>query len=174
MAKAAAKALVRNNTRRLKILRLTIFTINIIYVLISYILRINTSAKTLPPFPVSIVKPSFFIITQGILYFSLQSLARPIYSNDGAKIVDYDQDLSQSGMLEYIHDILYLTFAIQLLSLISTWFFLLYLVIPMFGLFMLLQWRKGQGNQAAFQEAIQKENAGLSRKERRQMKREQR
>ena len=67
----------------------------------------------------------------GWLQFQLESIGRPIFDDKGG-VIKTGSDLGQSGLTEYMFDILYLTWGIQILVAFTTpyaWF--LYLVVTL-------------------------------------------
>ncbi|KAF5833791.1 hypothetical protein DUNSADRAFT_9776 [Dunaliella salina] len=66
-------------------------------------------------------------------FSSIAAFAAPTWGKDG-ELVDGGADLSMGGMCGYYHDILY----ISVTSLLSSWFWMFYLLIPAYGLYKLL------------------------------------
>lgn len=63
--------------------------------------------------------------------------ARPQYAADGS-IVHGGDDVSKSGILEYAHDVIYVTIVTQLGLLFSRWALTLLLVIPAYVVYFVL------------------------------------
>jgi SRP-independent targeting protein 2/TMEM208 len=65
----------------------------------------------------------------GWLQFQLESIGRPTFDDKGG-VIKTGSDLGQSGLTEYMFDILYLTWGIQILVAFTTQYaWLLYLVV---------------------------------------------
>ncbi|XP_015787374.1 transmembrane protein 208 [Tetranychus urticae] len=83
----------------------------------------------------------FFTFSSIIIYISaigfMKFMAQPSYSETGS-LIDGGLDLNlESGMAEYAKDIIILTAIVQLLSLISNYFYLLWLSAPGYGFYLL-------------------------------------
>lgn len=75
-----------------------------------------------------------------VCYFMLARAASPKYAplEKGGQLVSGGSDLSQSGVLEYTWDMLYVTMFVQLGSgFVSDWFWLVYLIPPCIALYFL-------------------------------------
>lgn len=59
-------------------------------------------------------------------------MASPAYADDG-DLLDGGFDMSTGGICGYLHDVIYITSFVQLMSIISGKFWYTYLVIPAFG-----------------------------------------
>eukprot|EP00741_Cyanophora_paradoxa_P016142 tig00000042_g15582.t1 len=68
------------------------------------------------------------------IYSDLSSFARVDLDEKG-QIDDAGQDLDSKGIVEYYFDVLYITLFVQAGTMISDWFWLVYLVIPAFALY---------------------------------------
>lgn len=71
-----------------------------------------------------------------LCYRSISSMAKPTYGPNG-ELLDGGADLSMGGTLEYLHDVLYITVFVHTASIITDWFWLAYLVIPVYAGYML-------------------------------------
>ena len=73
-----------------------------------------------------------YFLTAGLagwLQFQLESVGRPSFDDRGV-LITAGSDLGQSGLTEYMFDILYLTWGIQLLvAFITTYAWWLYLLV---------------------------------------------
>ncbi|XP_066290634.1 transmembrane protein 208-like isoform X1 [Branchiostoma lanceolatum] len=68
---------------------------------------------------------------------SMRSMARPTYSESGA-LMDGGIDLNmESGMAEHLKDIVLLTAIVQVISIFSNYFWLLWLLVPGYAFYML-------------------------------------
>ncbi|KAJ4972451.1 hypothetical protein NE237_005625 [Protea cynaroides] len=67
-----------------------------------------------------------------IPYQQLEKMAQPSYGDDG-ELLDGGFDMSTSGVCSYIHDVIYITSFVQLMSIISGKFWYTYLLIPAFA-----------------------------------------
>jgi hypothetical protein len=63
----------------------------------------------------------FLISIYGIMYVFLSN-----FSRDG-------QDLNAKGMIEYMKDLIYIGWIIQVLTCLSDWFWLIYLGVPIYA-----------------------------------------
>ena len=69
----------------------------------------------------------------GWLQFQLESVGRPTFDDKGG-VIETGSDLGQSGLTEYIFDVLYLTWGIQILVAFTTsyaWFLYLLVTLPL-------------------------------------------
>ncbi|KAF6157882.1 hypothetical protein GIB67_015198 [Kingdonia uniflora] len=71
-------------------------------------------------------------IGYAIPYQQLAKMANPSYA-DGGELLDGGFDMSTDGVCGYLHDVIYITSFIQLMSILSGKFWYTYLVIPAFG-----------------------------------------
>lgn len=61
-------------------------------------------------------------------------MAQPIYGDDG-ELLDGGFDMSTGGICGYMHDVIYITSFVQIMSILSGKFWYTYLVIPGFGVY---------------------------------------
>lgn len=73
-----------------------------------------------------------------LLYDQLAGMAKATYDDSG-ELIDGGFDMNGGGLCSYLHDVLYITIFVQLASIISDKFWLVYLVIPIFALYKLWQ-----------------------------------
>lgn len=71
-----------------------------------------------------------------LCYRGIAAMARPAYGPNG-ELVDGGADLSLGGTLEYLHDVLYVTAFVHTMTLVSDWFWMVYLVIPTYASYLL-------------------------------------
>ncbi|XP_058113954.1 uncharacterized protein LOC131256887 isoform X1 [Magnolia sinica] len=81
-------------------------------------------------------------VAYAIPYQQLAKMANPTYADDG-ELLDGGFDMSTGGVCGYLHDVIYITSFVQLMSIISGKFWYTYLVIPGFGLYKLLPFLRG-------------------------------
>ncbi|KAJ3680485.1 hypothetical protein LUZ60_016763 [Juncus effusus] len=65
-------------------------------------------------------------------YKQLASMAKPSFSDDG-ELLDGGYDMSTTGICGYLHDVIYITAFVQIMSIVSDKFWWTYIVIPVFG-----------------------------------------
>lgn len=61
-------------------------------------------------------------------------MANPTYGDDG-ELLDGGFDMSTGGICGYLHDVIYITSFVQIMSILSGKFWYTYLVIPAFGIY---------------------------------------
>eukprot|EP00475_Leptophrys_vorax_P013389 TRINITY_DN19785_c0_g1_i1.p1 TRINITY_DN19785_c0_g1~~TRINITY_DN19785_c0_g1_i1.p1 ORF type:complete len:174 (+),score=20.94 TRINITY_DN19785_c0_g1_i1:94-615(+) len=130
MANQGAKKRKDENEKHMQRLQQLIVTVNAIYILVR--LSIFFSTFTWRHW-VGLVISTFAYKT---CFDQLASLAEPSFDDAGG-LLDGGADLSMGGMCAYLHDIIYITAFVQVASILSDWFWLVYLVIPGFGLWKL-------------------------------------
>ncbi|KAJ0967142.1 hypothetical protein J5N97_024059 [Dioscorea zingiberensis] len=81
-------------------------------------------------------------LAYGISYQQLANMAKPSYSDDG-ELLDGGFDMSTEGICGYLHDVIYITSFVQVTSIISGKFWLVFLVIPAFAAYKVLGFAKG-------------------------------
>ncbi|XP_074572563.1 uncharacterized protein LOC141829043 [Curcuma longa] len=81
-------------------------------------------------------------IAYGLPYKQLDSMARATYSHDG-ELLDGGYDMTTGGICGYLHDVIYITSFVQIMSILSGKFWWTYLVIPAFGAYKLSDLLKG-------------------------------
>lgn len=88
------------------------------------------------------VRPLFFMsVPAAAIEYVLEKTGRPTFS--GGQLVRSGSDLSQSGLTEYMHDVIYFTWICAILSVVignKAWY--LYLVIPVFATYKAFQLMK--------------------------------
>ncbi|XP_040861730.1 uncharacterized protein [Glycine max] len=77
-----------------------------------------------------------------IPYQQLAKMATPAYAEDG-ELLDGGFDMSTGGVCGYLHDVIYITCFVQVMSIVSGKFWYTYLVIPAFGAYKSFGFIKG-------------------------------
>ncbi|EEF28950.1 transmembrane protein 208 homolog [Ricinus communis] len=126
MANQGAKKRKEENARHMAKLRHLIIACNVIYFLVRILIFHSTFTW----------KHWMGLVLTSVAYFipyqQLDAMARPAYADDG-ELIDGGFDMSTGGICGYLHDIIYITSFVQLMSIISEKFWYTYLVIPAFG-----------------------------------------
>ena len=124
-ANAAQKKLAASNAQTLRNHRYAFLAVNLTFILIRLVLRRSTSTWTL------YIMYALSAGLAGWLQFQLEFVGRPTFGNKG-EVIKTGSDLGQSGLTEYMFDVLYLTWGIQILVAFTTtyaWF--LYLLVTL-------------------------------------------
>ncbi|KAJ9162912.1 hypothetical protein P3X46_022649 [Hevea brasiliensis] len=136
MANQGAKKRKEENTRHMTKLRHLIIACNVIYVLARMLIFHSTFTW----------KHWMGLVLTSIAYFipyqQLAAMAKPTYADDG-DLLDGGFDMSTGGICGYLHDVIYITSFVQLMSIISEKFWFTYLVIPAFGAYKSLGFVRG-------------------------------
>ncbi|OVA06885.1 Protein of unknown function DUF788 [Macleaya cordata] len=77
-----------------------------------------------------------------VSYIQLAQMAKPAYGDDG-ELLDGGYDMSTGGVCSYLHDVIYITSFVQVMSILSGKFWYTYLVIPAFAAYKLSGIAKG-------------------------------
>eukprot|EP00993_Chasmostoma_nieuportense_P004636 NODE_5294_length_673_cov_145.934066_g5131_i0.p1 GENE.NODE_5294_length_673_cov_145.934066_g5131_i0~~NODE_5294_length_673_cov_145.934066_g5131_i0.p1 ORF type:complete len:180 (-),score=30.55 NODE_5294_length_673_cov_145.934066_g5131_i0:82-621(-) len=127
MAKDTAKKAHKSNQSRLQSYFIISLVINVIY-FVWRIWWLNDSFFFLNGV-------GFLLLIGGELFAlkGLISYAAPQYDSDG-RIDSCNDLLNIEGMTSYLQDVLWISWFVQLTTLLSKWFWLVYLVIPCYGL----------------------------------------
>ncbi|XP_068648389.1 uncharacterized protein [Aristolochia californica] len=75
-------------------------------------------------------------VSYAIPYQQLANMASPAFDETG-ELLDGGHDMSSGGVCGYLHDIIYITSFVQLMSIISGKFWYTYLVIPAYAVYQL-------------------------------------
>jgi len=78
----------------------------------------------------------FFTVIYLVTYNGIVSLAAVAYDTEG-ELTYGGADLAGKGIVEYYFDLVYLTWFVQVTTVWSDWFWLIYLVVPAFAVFKL-------------------------------------
>ncbi|XP_022153357.1 transmembrane protein 208 homolog [Momordica charantia] len=126
MANQGAKKRKEENVRHMANLRRLIIACNVIYIMVR--LLIFHSSFTWKHWIGLIVTSAAYFIP----YNQLAKMANPTYGDDG-ELLDGGFDMSTGGICGYLHDVIYITSFVQIMSIVSGKFWYTYLVIPAFG-----------------------------------------
>ncbi|KAI5557184.1 hypothetical protein D5086_032230 [Populus alba] len=126
MANQGAKKRKEENSRHMANLRRLIIACNVIYVLVRLVI-FHSSFTWKHWIGLILTSVAYFIP-----YRQLAAMASPAYADDG-DLLDGGFDMSTGGICGYLHDVIYITSFVQLMSIISGKFWYTYLVIPAFG-----------------------------------------
>ncbi|KAK9830581.1 hypothetical protein WJX81_001121 [Elliptochloris bilobata] len=128
MAKAGAKKRLEENAKRLTLLRTVVAVASALYLIITFGVyhKYSSSLAWLGLLATS--------AAYAFAYGALSAFARPVHDESGA-LVDGGGDLNLGGVTSYYHDLIYLTAAVQLGSLITRHAWWLITVIPLFALY---------------------------------------
>ncbi|OAY63604.1 transmembrane protein 208 homolog [Ananas comosus] len=126
MANQGAKKRKEENKKHMTMLLRLIVASNVIYVLVRMI--IFHSTFTWKHWIGLLVTSVAYIVP----YLQLANMAKPTFSDDG-ELLDGGYDMTTGGVCGYLHDVIYITCFVQLMSIISGKFWWTYLVIPAFG-----------------------------------------
>jgi hypothetical protein len=122
-ANAAQKRLAASNVKTLLTHRYAALTINLLFILLRLFLRRKSTTYTL--YIMYFLSASLAVWLQ----LQLEFVGRPKFDVRGG-VVDPGSDLAQKGMTEYMFDVLYLTWGIQVLVATTTgWAWFLYLLV---------------------------------------------
>ncbi|XP_058113955.1 uncharacterized protein LOC131256887 isoform X2 [Magnolia sinica] len=136
MANQGAKKRREQNLRHMKNLLRLVIASNVIYVVVRMLFFHSTFTWK---HWVGLIVTS---VAYAIPYQQLAKMANPTYADDG-ELLDGGFDMSTGGVCGYLHDVIYITSFVQLMSIISGKFWYTYLVIPGFGLYKLLPFLRG-------------------------------
>nr|ACU15819.1 unknown [Glycine max] len=136
MANQGAKKRKEENARHMARLRQIIIACNVIYVLLRML--VFHSSFTWKHWIGLIVTSLAYVIP----YQQLAKMATPAYAEDG-ELLDGGFDMSTGGVCGYLHDVIYITCFVQVMSIVSGKFWFTYLVIPAFGAYKSFGFIKG-------------------------------
>lgn len=162
MANSSAKKLLKANTAKLAQLRIIIVVSSCLYVLRFVLTRSFPRVYQI----VSVILAVFYLLP----YLFLRSSASPVFDAHH-NLIDAGSNISASGLFEYVHDVIYLTVAVQLGVIFTPWMLLLYAAIPIFVIYTSCSGASSlMAQQAASQEQT-RYTAPLARKDRRNTER---
>jgi hypothetical protein len=130
MANQGSKKRLEENAKRLKLLQYIIFISVALYSVVN--LYLNKSSATWWTWTGFIL----CLVVYGITYSGIAAFAKPVFDERG-ELIDGGADLNMKGMCSYYHDFLYVTGAVLVLTCISAWFWILFLIPPGFALYKL-------------------------------------
>ncbi|KAF5752113.1 hypothetical protein HS088_TW01G00020 [Tripterygium wilfordii] len=136
MANQGAKKRKEENTRHMAMLLRLIIACNVIYVLVRMLIFHSTITWK---HWVGLVLTS---VAYAMPYQQLSAMAKPTYDDDG-NLLDGGFDMSTGGICGYLHDIIYITSFVQVMSIISGKFWYTVLVIPAFAAYKSFGFIKG-------------------------------
>lgn len=136
MANQGAKKRKEENARHMEKLRRLIIACNVIYFVVRMIIFHSTFTWK---HWVGLVLTS---VAYAIPYQQLSAMAKPTYTDDG-ELIDGGFDMSTGGICGYLHDVIYITSFVQVISILSEKFWYTYLVIPAFGAYQSFGFIKG-------------------------------
>lgn len=128
MANQSAKRIAQENIKLLKYLRYGFLIVHIIYYLLKIILHNGVLMNS---------EMTIYGITSAIsliVFFQLERMGRPKI-NEKKELVSEGVDLNAGGMVEYMLDVIYLTWFAQLLSNFTFYGWYVLLVIPAYVLY---------------------------------------
>lgn len=163
MANSSAKKQLKSNTQRLNALKVAILTANVLYAAVHVLFRgpLTTFHK---------VSWLFLSLSYALPFYFIWIAAKPTYSDTGA-LIDGGSDVTASGVLEYAHDLIFLTVFVQVGLLFSRWTLLFYLVAPAYATYCMCIHMMASSPE---EEDVQDNYTNISRKERRKADREAR
>lgn len=123
MANTAAKKQAVSNVKALKQLHIAAAVINGLFLACHFLFQRPASIKPYLVFSL----PAFF------LQYQLERIGRPKYDSKGT-LVKAGDDLSQKGLTEWFHDVIYVTWVCDVLVAIvgRNWVWYLYLSVSIF------------------------------------------
>ena len=93
----------------------------------------------------------FLVLNIGVLgFFKISST--PKYDEAG-NLANPGSDLSQKGLMDFMWDFIYVTWACQLLTVATVWAWLLMLVMPIYGVVKVIGFAKNMGGLGQSQQA---------------------
>ncbi|KAH7387297.1 hypothetical protein KP509_16G015500 [Ceratopteris richardii] len=122
MANQSAKKRRDENERHIRFLQRLILASNAFYILVRILILHSCFSWK---------HGIGLLVTSGaykLTYDQLAKMAKPSYDEDG-ELIDGGYDMTGGGISSYLHDILYITVFVQLTSILSDKFWLVYLVV---------------------------------------------
>uniref|UniRef100_A0A1D1YEL8 Transmembrane protein 208 n=1 Tax=Anthurium amnicola TaxID=1678845 RepID=A0A1D1YEL8_9ARAE len=131
----AKKRRDENKQHMAKLLRLVV-ACNVIYVLVRMLI-FHSTVSWKHWFGLFVTSAAY-----ALPYQQLAKMAKPTHSDDG-ELLDGGFDMNSEGVCGYLHDVIYITSFVQLMSILSDKFWYTYLLIPAFGAYKLSGLFKG-------------------------------
>lgn len=132
MANAGAKKRKEENEKHVRMLRVIILSANGVYILVRVILFYSSFRWPL----------LFWLLATSTAYYFCYSqiavMAQPTYDERG-ELIDGGYNLAMGGLTGYYHDVIYLSAFTQVASIVSGYFWYLYLLIPAYAVWKLWQ-----------------------------------
>ncbi|CAM8956386.1 unnamed protein product [Rhodiola kirilowii] len=126
MANQGAKKRKEENARHMRTLLRIIIATNVVYVLVRMLI-LHSTFTWKHWFGLALTSGAYFFP-----YSLLAKMAKPSYDGAG-ELLDGGFDMRTGGVCGYLHDVIYITCFVQLMSIVSGKFWYTYLVIPAFG-----------------------------------------
>lgn len=170
MANSSAKKLYKSNQQRLKALAVAIGFTNLLFAII----RGGIFYSSFDRF--YIVFTCLLAFIYSLSFYVIWVSARPTFSESGA-LIDAGNDVTQSGVLEYVHDLIYISILVQLGLIFTKWASIIFLTIPLYLAYVAygLGFSPfGSDDNNTTSEDTVDQLAGLSRKEKRKAERQAR
>eukprot|EP00271_Cylindrocystis_brebissonii_P018560 TRINITY_DN5333_c0_g1_i1.p1 TRINITY_DN5333_c0_g1~~TRINITY_DN5333_c0_g1_i1.p1 ORF type:complete len:175 (+),score=29.14 TRINITY_DN5333_c0_g1_i1:201-725(+) len=133
MANQGAKKRKEENERHVKRLQYCIIGINVAFLLLRLGLRFVSF--TWRHWFGLLFTSAVYVLTFG----QIQRMAVPSYDEKG-ELIDGGYDMAIGGVAGYVHDVLYITMAVQLLGSVTDYAWYLYLAIPVFAFYKLWEY----------------------------------
>ncbi|KAJ4828163.1 hypothetical protein Tsubulata_005041 [Turnera subulata] len=128
MANQGAKKRKEENARHMTNLLRLIIAANVIHVVFR-ILIFHSSLTWMHWVGLLLTSAAY-----AIPYLQLADMAKPTYGDDG-ELLDGGFDMGTGGICGYLHDVIYITSFVQVMSIVSGYFWYTYLVIPAFAIY---------------------------------------
>ena len=170
MANSSAKKLYKSNQQRLKALAAAIVVTNLLFAIIrggffyTYFDRFY------------IIITCFLAFIYSLSFYVIWVSARPTFSDSGA-LIDAGNDITQGGVLEYVHDLIYISLFVQLGLIFTKWASLIFLTIPLYVGYLAFGFGfspfGSEDNNTSSEDTVD-QLAGLSRREKRKAERQAR
>ncbi|KAK7695624.1 hypothetical protein QCA50_000260 [Cerrena zonata] len=134
MANASAKRIASQNAGSVKLLRLGLLAVSVL----SFILRILFRQGSLSPRRLSFWLYSFSMIPSTFMSQYLIRIGTPKHESSTGALISSGEDLSRSGIIEWCFDVIYITWACQVLTgIFGDWVWWLYSIIPAYAFYKL-------------------------------------
>ncbi|KAJ1961870.1 hypothetical protein GGI12_002997 [Dipsacomyces acuminosporus] len=167
MANQSAKRIVQENAARLAAMDKVYLAVNGIYLFVRFVLQYSSINWT------ESIAYFLTLALESFIYFTLYQSSRPRY-DPGGVLLDPGADLSQPGLISYMFDFIYISWAVHLLSLVAKWAWFLYAAIPIYMLYVfgpyIRQLLMSQSGDAPSAEESEKEKKRREKKERKQQR----
>eukprot|EP01130_Rhizamoeba_saxonica_P014746 TRINITY_DN6472_c3_g1_i2.p1 TRINITY_DN6472_c3_g1~~TRINITY_DN6472_c3_g1_i2.p1 ORF type:complete len:181 (-),score=27.68 TRINITY_DN6472_c3_g1_i2:184-690(-) len=129
MANASAKKILIKNRKKMKAFHIASAIIWAIYVL--YRIYYHYDSMDIWNW----IGSSIFFGVWITAYFLFTSRATAQFDPDTGKLIDGGDDLSKGMIMEYSWDLVYVNFMVQILTMFSNYFWLLYLSVPVYAIY---------------------------------------
>ncbi|KAI8326113.1 DUF788-domain-containing protein [Martensiomyces pterosporus] len=167
MANQSAKRIVQENAARMATMDKVYLAVNGLYLFVRFVLQYQSTNWT------ESIMYFLSLALESFIYLNLYKTSRPRY-DPGGVLLDAGTDLSQPGLISYMFDFIYISWAVHLLSLVTKWAWVLYVVIPVYMLYAfgpyIRQFLASQGEAEPSAEEKEKERKRREKKERKQQR----